>query len=77
MILLLRTFSFKPHAMHQTLYFLVICPTTSVDKLMMDSPNTIAAFVMLIDLPDHSGCFFIPFSYSIFFRDLIVVGGSR
>ena len=53
--------------MHQTLYLLVICPTTSVDKLMMDSPNTIAAFVMLIDLPDYSGCFFIPFSYSIFF----------
>ena len=73
MILLFRTFPFETHAVHQTLYPFVVYLNPSIDQFMIDSSNTVAAFVVLENAPDHTGCFFIPSGHSVFFGDLIVV----
>ena len=66
MILLLRTLSFESHTVHQPLYPLVVCLIASVDQFMMDSPDSVSAFVVRKDLPDHADCLFVPFDHGIF-----------
>ena len=29
--------------------------------------TTVSSFVVLIDLPNHTGCLFVPFGHSVFF----------